>query len=125
VLTPGESRVRCETVDYSGASAATVRVYATDVVASRGMGGWLLVRIDTASQPVGAACAVLLHTRQLYSGPLAGLPTSWDTAGSLMRSAQGETQLRYRITYTLSAQTPNSAQGGSGSLSLVWEARAT
>ena len=125
ILKPADSRSRCQTITYRGTSSAALRLYARDVHTTRGMGSQLLLRVYTGSGPIATGCRGFRPLHLLFSGPLAAFPTSWNAATSLPLANGGLAQVRYRITYQLSATAPNSAQGGTAGLRLVWEVRAS
>jgi hypothetical protein len=89
------------------------------------MASQLLFRVDKGSGPIDVGCRGFRPSHLLFSGPLAAFPTSWNASTSVPLANDDHEQVRYRITYQLSATAPNSAQGGTAGLRLVWEVRAS
>jgi hypothetical protein len=109
-------------VTYSGTLASTVRLYAT-------VSGALRAHLDvTVEQGTGGSSGscVGFTGQVIFSGTLAelGLSAAGFTSGvgTFAPSTPGQ-EATYRISYTLRADTPDSAQGAGANASFIWEAR--
>ncbi len=122
-LKPGSTGSRCGTITYRGSAPADLSVYASAVAATRGMGADLLLRVEEDTGPPAAGCTGFRPSHLLFAGPLTAFPTSWGASAPVLLPAGGGQLVRYRLTYRLSPATPDSAQGGTAGLQLVWEVR--
>ena len=123
-LRPGASGQSCITVTSTGNRAAAVRLYATGRASTNGLGDSLGLTIDVGTRRNSTGCALLSSTR-VWSGSVTAMPggyagglDGWATNGG--SSAESRT---YVIGYTLPANTPATAQGGTAKLTFVWEAQ--
>jgi hypothetical protein len=129
-LTPGQGSTRCLAVAADGTGPAEVRFYTTAGTApTRDISRYITLTIERGTGGSFATCAGFTLTAAVFTGTLStlsrtavnyatGLP-----AGGLTGAGPPE-YLSYRITWTLSPRTPNSAQGGSTpETTFTWEAR--
>ena len=136
-LTPGATGQKCIVVTYNGNVAAAVKVYATGYAQTNGLGGHLGVTIEqgTGSSFTGsgpASCtgftvegaAIFSGTADAFGNVTTGKTNYATGVGTFAPTAGGQAKT-YRITYTLNASTPDSAQGGKVDLGFVWEAQNT
>lgn len=122
-LVPGQSGVRCTSIAYRQHGAARLRIYATDLAATKGLGQLLRVRVETGrlASPGGNACSSFTPGRTMYEGPLKAFPTSWSTAGAhLALPGSGDDQVAIRVSYTFSNAATNTAMGGTARLRLAY-----
>jgi hypothetical protein len=122
-LLPGQSNQRCTSVAYRHHGAALLRIYATDLAATRGLGQLLRLRVETGRlvSHGGSACSSFTPVRTMFEGPLEAFPTSWATAGThLALPGSGDGQVAIRVSYTFSSAATNSAQGGTARLRLAY-----
>ncbi|GAB3300493.1 hypothetical protein EK0264_18955 [Epidermidibacterium keratini] len=119
-MKPGDTGSKCITVTSDGTLPSDVKLYTANASQTGGLDAHLNLTITKS-----ASCGAQGET--IYSGTAQGLTGSassfatgigtWGTAGT-----PGESNA-YTITYTLAAETPNTAQGGTASLDFVWEAQ--
>jgi hypothetical protein len=122
-LLPGQSDQRCTSVVYRHHGAARLRIYATDLAATKGLGQLLRLRVETGrlASRDGNACSSFTPGRTMFEGPLNAFPTSWATAGAhLALPGSGDDKVAIRVSYTFSNAATNSAQGGSARLRLAY-----
>jgi hypothetical protein len=102
-----------------------------------GLAGAVLAVVATRSDPPNhlaeagsgggfGSCAGFTSAGTIYSGTLDGFTTSATNYGSGVGSwaPSGTANRVYRISYTLNASTPNSAQGGNTAATFQWESQA-
>jgi hypothetical protein len=121
-LRPGASGQSCLTVTSTGNRAAAVRLYATGRATTNALSSYLTLTV-TAGTRKGATGCVLNSPVAVYSGTVVGMPGDYASAASGWNTNGGSEALTYAITYSLPADTPASAQGGSAKLTFVWEAQ--
>jgi hypothetical protein len=122
-MMPGDSSSRCGTLTYQGISPAEIRLYATDVHATRGLASQMDVLVETGSSGGSAGCSAFHVSHVVFSGLMTTFPTGWLGSAPVLVTDRGLIRLDYRITYAMAADTPDSAQAGTAAMSLVWEAR--
>ncbi|MBS1879771.1 MAG: hypothetical protein JST31_09675 [Actinobacteria bacterium] len=131
---PGESQTSCTKVTYKGSLPATVKVYTPSTIGE--LGSSVNLKIEAGTQatstfpscegftPAATGATVFEGTlasfgteRNSFANGVATFPagaTKWETNSSVV----------YRVTATLSASAPESAQGKTtGSHILRWEAQ--
>jgi hypothetical protein len=125
---PGSTDEHCIRVNYTGSLPATVRIYRPDAVDAN-----LAPHVNITIQPGTAGsfnCAGFNPDgAAIYNNTLSAMPTSYaastiqDFPGSTTAWGNGDFVV-YRVTATVSASAPNSAQGRTTGLHrLVWEAQ--
>ncbi|WP_299953572.1 hypothetical protein [uncultured Modestobacter sp.] len=125
-MRPGATGTRCITVRSTGNAPAGVRMYVTGRSDTKGLAGALRLTVRIGTGGTYADCAGFRPEGPIYDGTLAAFPAdrwadgrgSWTTAGN----AAGETKT-YELTYALPADAPTSVQGGSATVTFVWEAQ--
>jgi predicted ribosomally synthesized peptide with SipW-like signal peptide len=128
---PGDNAVSCITVTYLGTLNATVKLYESGASGSLSPYVNLTVEQGTSSSPFGN-CATFSPTSTIYSGTLAGFPTTY-AGGVATNPVAGywvtNNQISYRFTVTLQDNNAANGQGSgpmsTGSHSFIWEARNT
>lgn len=120
-LKPGDSGSKCLTVTSNGSLPSDVRLYAEAGEATKNLDQHLSLKITQAASCDAATKDTIFdgtlnefHTSKTNFSTGAG---SWATAGG-----EGEKRA-YTVAYTLSDDTPNSAQGGTAKVNFVWEAQ--
>lgn len=126
-LKPGSTGTNCITVTSTGSLPSPVKLYAS--VADTGLAQYMTVQIEagtgggfgscsgfTPSTPTSSVFNSTLNTLTAtnYAN---GLTALWTTTGAASESKV------YRVTYTLSASTPDTAQGKAVTTTLTWEAQ--
>jgi hypothetical protein len=128
-LRPGATGTRCIAVTSTGSLPATVKLYGTGATTTKALAGYLNLTV-TQGSGAGADCAnftPLGSGATVYSGTVAGFgatATSFATGqGSWAPTgAAAETRV-FQFSYTLAANTPDTAQGGTAALGFTWEAQ--
>ena len=124
-LRPGATATRCVRVSTTSPRVSTVRLYGTGRSSTKGLSSAINLRILVGTAGSNTNCGAFTTGTQAYNGTLAAFPTDSFAAGvGSWSSTAGTTSRRtYQITYTLSASAPTSAEGGTATLSFVWEAQ--
>ena len=126
---PGDSWSRCIKISYAGTLPADVRHYIQ--AAPTMVGQYLRLKLETGSQAVSTFpdCAGFTPATTGYDGPVTSY-TAFDFASGTVQLPVGKAfwdpgdAVVVRTTLTLSAATPDTAQGSSGgNVTVVWEAR--
>ena len=136
-LTPGATGTKCIVVTSSGDLPSAVKLYATGAATTKSLSSYIDLSIDegtggsfATSGPTSCTGFTPLATgANAFTGTLAAFgstKTDYATGVGSFAPTGGTAQSRtYRVTYTLSASTPNSAQGGTASVAFTWEAQNT
>lgn len=134
-LKPGASGEKCIKVSSTGSLASTVKLYGTGYATTNGLASQIDLKVEEGNGGANADCTgfTAVSGAAAYTGTLAAFGTgssaktdfatgvgTWAPAGASSSSPATRT---YKITYTLKADAPNSAQGGSASIGLTWEAQ--
>lgn len=129
-LKPGATGTRCLAITSSGRLPATVKMYGTEAATSRALASWITLTITQGSGSRSGRCAgftPLPTGARLYSGTLARFArtaTSYRSGLGTWAPTGAAPQTRvFRISYTLQAGTPNSAQAGTAAITFTWEAQ--
>ena len=126
---PGDSETSCIRVNYTGSLDADVKLYTPDTIGPLGPQVTLKIEPGTQVSPSFPSCtgfsadgaaifdAALSTFPTTYAGGVADFPgvaSAWQTDDAVV----------YRVTATLSASAPDSAQGATTGLHTIrWEAR--
>lgn len=128
-LKPGQSAAKCIVVSSTGSLASTVKLYGTDYAQTRGLGDNLALKIEEGTGGSFNSCTGFAAASTAFDGTATAFSTrssfatgvgTWAPAGASPASPVTRT---FRVTYTLAAGTPDSAQGGTAALGLTWEAQ--
>ena len=124
-LKPGDTASKCIVVTYGGSLASKVKLYATAPVTGA-LAENLSLKIEQgASTSTGGTCTGFTPASTVYddtakkftaSGYADGLDTSWAPSSASSTKT-------FKITYTVSSSTPNTAQGATTALGFTWEAQ--
>lgn len=131
-LKPASTDSKCIVVSSTGSLPSAVKLYGTTPATTNAFSSYVNL---TVTQGTGSSfgattsCAgftPLATGATLYSGTLANFGstytnfanglTGWTTAG-------GNEARTYQFTYTVDPNTPNTAQSGTASIGLTWEAQ--
>ena len=131
-LKPGSTGVKCIAVTSSGSLPSAVKLYGTSYAQTKGLGANINLSIEEGTGGSSTSCAgftPLVTGGTIYSGTVDNFATtktgynsgvsSWAPTGTAAESRS------FRVTYTLSNSTPDSAQGGTAALGFTWEAQNT
>lgn len=126
---PGDSTTACLRVSYTGTLAAEVRLYTPSAIGTLGAHVNLRIEPGTQASSTFPDCGGFAPDGPaLFDAALSTFPGTHasgvqDAPGSAATWAPGDAVV-YRVTASLSASAPNSAQGqGTGPHTLRWEAR--
>jgi len=129
-LRPGSSGSRCIAVTSSGSLPAAVKLYATDATTTKSLStyvSWTVTQGTGGSYSSCSGFTALSSGATVYSGTLAGFTgsaTSYSNGVGSWSPAGGSTDTRtFQVAYVISSSTPDSAQGGTASFGLTWEAQ--
>ena len=124
-LRPGSTGSRCLVISSTGTTEATVRVYGKDLAATASLDRWITVTLTQGSGGAAGSCSGFTPSATAaWSSTLAAFPTTYGTGGSSWSLAGTPTETRtYQVTYTVDPNAPNSTQGASAAMTLVWEAQ--
>ena len=126
-LKPGATGNRCIKVSSTSSLPTTVRLYGTGRSATNGMSTYLTLKVELGTGGSASSCSGFTATSTPYSGSLGGFPTDSYAAGvgpwtTVVRSNPNDSRV-YRITWTLRSDAPTSVQGGTATMTFVWEAQ--
>jgi hypothetical protein len=131
-LKPGASGSRCIAVTSSGTVASSVKLYATDVTTTKGLGSHIALTITQGTGASFGGCTgftALSTGSSVYSGTLGGFTggaTGYANGAGTWTPSGGAPETRsYQFSYTVSPTTPDTAQGGTAAFGLTWEAQST
>ena len=125
-MTPTDVEQRCIEVEYTGSSFDLTPVRFYSAVTDSGLGAHLDVVVEEGTGGDFADCTGFTASSTIFSGTLAGLSTAhpdYANGATAFTPASGSVARVYRITATLGADTPNSAQGSGAGATLTWETR--
>lgn len=129
-LRPGSSGSRCVAVTSTGTLPSAVKLYATDAVTTKSLASSISWTVTQGSGGTYSSCSGFTPSATgatLYSGTLAGFTaaaTGYGTGVGSWAPTGGAAETRtFQLAYTLSASTPDTAQGGTASFGLTWEAQ--
>lgn len=129
-LKPGSSGSRCIAVTSTGSLPSTVKLYATDAATTKGLATYVSWTITQGNGGTFASCSgftALSSGSSVYSGTLAGFTGSATTyatgAGSWAPTGNASDTRTFQVAYALSSTTPDTAQGGTATFGLTWEAQ--
>lgn len=127
-LKPGDTGSKCIVVSYTGSlAAANVKLYATAPVTGA-LSPYLNLKIEQgSSSSTGGNCAGFTAGSTLYNDVATNFSSSSfangiDTTWAPTASGQAKT---FKVTYTVSGSTPNTAQGATTALGFTWEAQSS
>lgn len=126
-LQPGSTATKDITVTSTGSLASTVKLYGTQAATTNALSSYVDLTI-TEGTGTGTSFTPLASGSTVYTGTVADFGsartnfsngiTAWTPAGGSTSDAR-----TFRISYTLDAATPNTAQGGTAALGFTWEAQ--
>ena len=126
-LKPGSTGTKCVAVTSTGSLASTVKLYGTSYATTNALSSNVNLKVEEGTGATTASCASFVAGSTLYDGTMAAFGTgktgfatgvgTWAPTGSALETRS------YRVTYTLSATTPDTAQGGTAALGFTWESQ--
>ena len=125
-LKPGATGNKCIVVTSTGSLASTVKLYGTSFSTTKSLADSLNIKVEEGSGGSFANCTGFTGGSTIYDGTAAAFATAKTDFASGVGTwapAAGTVTKTYKVTYTLSASTPDSAQGGSAALGFTWESQ--
>jgi hypothetical protein len=126
-LKPGATGTKCIAVTSTGSLASTVKLYGTTYSTTNALATSLNLKVEEGTGATTASCTNFTGASTLYDGALSTFGTTKtgfaSGVGSWAPTGTGSETKSYRITYTLSSSTPDSAQGGTTALGFTWESQ--
>lgn len=126
-LKPGATGTKCIAVTSTGSLPSAVKLYGTGYSTSNGLAGFINLKVEEGTGGTTNSCAGFTGGSTVFDASLASFgttKTSYATGvGGWAPTGSGNETRSYRITYTLSGSTPDSAQGGAASVGLTWESQ--
>ena len=125
-LKPGTTGTRCVKVTSTSSLPTVVRLYGTGRSSSNGMSANLSLKVELGTGGSSGSCTGFAPSSTPYNGTLGALPTDSYATGvgpwTTTVKSGGDSRV-YRITCTLAAGAPTSVQGGTATITFVWEAQ--
>ena len=129
-LKPGSSGSRCVAVTSTGSLPSAVKLYATDVITTKSLSSYVSWTVTQGTGGSYSSCSGFTASASgssVYSGTLAGFTTAATSYASGLGTwspVGGATEARtFSFAYAVSGTTPDTAQGGTVSFGLTWEAQ--
>jgi hypothetical protein len=126
---PGDSETSCIRVNYTGSLDANVKLYTPDTIGPLGPQVNLKIEPGTQASPSFPSCTGFsADGAAIFDAALSTFPTTYaggvsDLPGAGSSWTNGDAVV-YRVTATLSASAPDSAQGATTGLHTIrWEAQ--
>lgn len=129
-LEPGSTGENCIAVTSGGSLASEIRLYTENATQTNGLDQYLNLEITRGTGGGYGSCDDFVPNADevdsmVFSGSLASLTAAAvdhaSGVGAWASEGDGDEQV-FRVSYSLSDATPNTAQGGSAGVDLVWEA---
>jgi hypothetical protein len=125
-LKPGSTGAKCLVVTSSGSLASTVKLYGTSYSTTKSLADSINLKVEEGSGGSFSNCTGFSASSTVYDGTASSFGTTKTDFASGVGSwapAGGTATKTYKVTYTVSASTPDSAQGGTTALGFTWEAQ--
>ena len=126
-LKPGATGTKCIAVTSTGSLASTVKLYGTTYSTTNALAASLNLKVEEGTGATTASCTNFTGASTLYDGALSTFGTTKtgfaSGVGAWAPTGTGSETKSYRITYSLSSGTPDSAQGGTAALGFTWESQ--
>jgi hypothetical protein len=119
VLSPGRTSTTCTTVTYSGSTAGSLSAYTDSVGSAGGLDRLIAIKLETGTGGP-RDCAQLDGARTLYAGPMSEFPRAGRSTSGVALTGVGTEATRFRISYTLAADAPTSAEGETTPFRIQW-----
>lgn len=126
---PGSTQTSCIRVAYTGSLDATVKLYTPSTIGDLGPEVNLKIESGTQASPSFPSCTGFSAETTLFDAALSTFPTTYaggvtDYPGTVATKWVNGDAVVYRVTATLSASAPDSAQGDTTGLhTLRWAAQ--
>jgi predicted ribosomally synthesized peptide with SipW-like signal peptide len=126
---PGSTQTSCIRVNYTGSLDADVKLFTPSTIGALGPHVTLKIESGTQAVPAFPTCVGFSAETTLFDAALSTFPTTYaggvsDNPGIVASKWVNNDAVVYRVTATLAANAPDTAQGNTtGSHILRWEAR--
>ena len=129
-LKPGSTGAKCIAVTSSGTVASVVKLYGTTPATTKNLSAYINLTITQGSGGSFGTCTGFVPLGSgatLYSGTLDSFGTSstnyTNGVGTWAPTGTAAESRTYQVSYTVSADAPDSTQGGTAALGFAWEAQ--
>jgi hypothetical protein len=126
-LKPGATGTKCIAVTSTGSLASTVKLYGTSYSTTNALATNINLTVEEGTGASSSSCTNFVSGSTLYTGTLASFgttKTSFATGvGTWAPTGSASETKSYKVTYTLSSTTPDTAQGGTAALGFTWESQ--
>lgn len=126
-LRPGATGSKCIAVTSTGSLAATVKLYGTSYSTTKDLASHINLKVEEGTGASSSSCSGFTGGSTVYDGTLTSFGSSRtgfaSGVGTWAPTGSGSETRAYKITYTLSATTPDSAQGGAAAVGFTWESQ--
>jgi camelysin-like metallo-endopeptidase len=126
-LKPGATGTKCINVTSTGSLASAVKLYGTSYTTTKGLADNINLKVEQGTGSTNAACSGFTTASTLYDGVMSTFgttKTSFATGvGSWAPTGSASETKSFKVTYTLSTTTPDTAQGGTAALGFTWESQ--
>ncbi|QKS17477.1 hypothetical protein HUN59_15820 [Curtobacterium sp. Csp2] len=132
-LKPGSTGSKCIAVTSSGSLPSAVKLYTSSLTSQKDLAANITMTVDQGTGGGFGSCdgftALATGASVIPATTLSTLGTNTTTfatgKGSWTPTGTAPETRVFKFTYTVSPDTPNTAQGGSASLGFTWEAQNT
>lgn len=127
-LKPGSTGTKCIVVSSTGSLASQVKLYAKDYGQTKNLGDNLNLKVEEGTGGSFNNCNGFSSEQVVFNDTATALAAKTNFANGVGTWAPAGTTTSpvtktYKVTYQLSANTPDTAQGGTATIALVWEAQ--
>ena len=129
-IKPGSTGSRCIAVTSSGTLPSAVKLYSPDLATTKSLSGYITLTVTQGTGGSYSSCSgftALSSGSSVYSGLLSSFgssATSYATGlGSWAPTGNGSETRTFQFAYAVSTSTPDTAQGGTATFGLTWEAQ--
>jgi hypothetical protein len=126
-LKPGSTGTKCIAVTSTGSLASAVKLYGTSYATTNALAANINLTVEEGTGATTASCTNFVSASTLFTGTMATFGTGKTSyangVGTWTPTGTASETKSYRVTYTLSTSTPDSAQGGTAALGFTWESQ--
>ena len=125
-LKPGATASKCIVVTSSGTLASTVKLYGTSYATTKSLADSINLKVEEGTGGSFSNCTGFTAGSTVFDGSASSFgnnKTDFASGVGTWAPAAGTVTKTYKVTYALSASTPDSAQGGSAALGFTWESQ--
>lgn len=124
-MVPGSTGSNCLTLSTTSTNPSTVKLFTTNTSTDATLAADIDMVIEAGTLGTAGDCNSFANGQKVYDGTLGGLvsKTNFASGVAMWKPTIGDDEQTYRITYTLGADTTNSAQDSAVATTFVWEAQ--